>query len=534
MMVLSLLRREAPPILSSLCLCLVVAIGCLVLHAAFPYGMIFADTLGYVDQGMQFHLWEPNTLDWRHMPLFGFFLRFSTLFPYPTTVLFLINAALFALIIVVAFRLAASVFHSERVGFSIAMTLVIWEFLLQKTFFFLHILVADTPFGLLLLLGSLLVMLGWWKRTIPTVYCGFFILGLSAITKPIGVSFIPLWTIVAGLIGFETYRHAARHSARTGMLVSGICFVLLTVLLLGWCTRNALLYGSIRPSAFLFMNIAGRTLPFLEDDDRILPNEKDNAEFIRTVRTYEKNVGTTLNDYASFGIVDGYESPLWYLSRFVPGDVYDRSSKNSYFFRFDPFVVGVSLRIIAENSYRYTSVVLHDYLFMFSPWMMPHVNPDNVPSSRAWYFRQPSRSHMPDRLIRTLYPTDSSLSPERSSLQADYVLRMTNPLRSFLYQPIIRWSTALLTHVLLVVSLWIVWRKGNSAIRQRQPFILLSIITILLSANAIVTYLPTVMVEQPLQRYQLSGIMGLNFVYILWLFAIMRFLLRPMSRVRKN
>lgn len=522
------LQQEVSPVWFCLCLCAIVAIACVPLYAAFPYGMIWADTLGYAQQSLAFYVWKPNAMDWRHFPLYSFLIGFASLFQHPTTVLLCINAALFACVLLVVYRLAAALFLSERTGFGVALALLAWEFLLQKTFFFLHVLVADTPFSLLLQLGTLLVVLGWWKQRMYTVYAGFFVLGLSVITKPVSSSYVPLWIGIACLLGVAVAHAVPTQKKRTGMIAAGICIALLTAPLCGWCVRNGLLYDSFRPSAFLFKNLPGRALPYLADNDRILPDARENAEFLRIVREFEKHVGRTLNDYGSLGTINGYTSPLLYLSRFVPGYGTNEVPDHTYFFRFDPFVARVCLAIILHHPRRYATMVFWDYAAMYSPWIPRYIDPDNIHSSRAWYFRQPARRHIPEYLLRTLYPADDGRWPDatQANLQADAFIRLSNPLRAILRDQRIRFGAAILAHVLAGISIVFLWRRGSAALLHRRHDVLLAVITVTLFGNAMFLYFSTVLVEQPLERYQLPGILGLHFLFLLWLLAGLRLLWR--------
>jgi hypothetical protein len=503
--------------LRTLALILLTAAACLVLRAAYPFGILWADTQGYVSHGTSFSLLEANDQDWRHMPVFSLMLRASLLLSHPVDLLFWTNAALFLGIILMVRCIAARVTGLDRLGFLCALLVLAGEIALMNTFFFVANLLADTPYALLLLLGSLLALDGWASRKTAPTAVGFVLVGLTALIKPAAMSIIPLWSIFAVWIGIETWMlgKSAKTSFAKAALYAGLVLLPLSL----WSARNALLYDDARPSSFLSRNILARVLPLVRDGDRLLSSADDDERFLRDLRAYEKNIGTGYNDYFSDGVRNGYPGPINALMRLMPGGT--GSYLTDFPQRFDQFGIRVALRIIAQHPAEYAAMAGGGYAKLFQPWVKDHAGPIRAASSRERYFSRYPSDFAPEWELKLLYPPDGRIRPTDANFVADQALRLSDPLRATLLRKTVRRSFTVLIHVIAAAAIWILWRSRRS-LTERRPLTVLAVITLLLFGNAFCNYLLATLVELPLERYQLSASMGLNVLYALWAIVAVR------------
>jgi hypothetical protein len=486
---------------------IILTVGaCIVLQSAYPYGMLWADTVGYLEHGFLFQLFETNIHDWRHMPLFSFLLRISVTFSDPPALIFWIQATLFGAVILMLRKIASRILGSDRAGFLCALAILLWEIALMNTFFFTVNLVADTPYMLLLLLGSLMAIDGWWDRSPARLTVGLGFIGLAAITKPAALSILPLWGLFALWSAWQLPIRKRWAAAFLAALILPLAL---------WSMRTAVLYGTARPNAFLSRNILARVLPLVREGDRLLPTPADDEQFITRIRTFERQVGTDYNDYMSFGMVQGLESPMYFLRKFMPGD--RRPSAPDFPYRFDAFGIDVALRIIGLHPWEYAMMVFKDYVMLFRPWVKPHPDPHQYSNARSYYFVRQTEKFAPRWELTILYPPEGLVDPDASNSVADKLLQLSNPLRKTLMRKPIALAFVLLAHVLACASTWMLLRSGRKVFRERGPTLLLTVCTLLLFGNAFFNYLLAALVEEPLERYQLSAAMGLNILYAIWI-----------------
>lgn len=480
------LPRYAGSAAAILSLIIALTIIFVIVALCFPYGVLSWDTAGYYLAAGGFRLFAASAQDGERTIPYGIVLHAAQLFREPSIAIFWMNALLYGLNIVLVFLLGKRLFASTLAGWLLAGFLLWNELSIIRTVLSNVHMLSDPFYSNILLLGTLLVLIGWLARQTPVSIIGCIVLGIAILTRPVGMVLIPMWVIFIFL------------TQRGRWKLCTVSLMLLLVPFLSMSLRNAMLYGQFKTTATAGHNVLSRVLPLLQDTDQVLPDQALNTGFIRAVRDGERAFGTDFNSYA-WGHSAEVPGPFFYLSATLPSTGTTRDQ-----FTLDSLSLAVAKRIILKHPSAYITMTLQGYHQLSR---IPSFRNMSAPESLLAYAQEIYKHGLTsaDFIRLPLYPPDGTLPLERLTLQAAVRLSALfslpgEGLFAFLWSTTLLW-VALHLCVIAAASYCLLGKKRYRAICA---------MIVILFMTAALQYLLTSAVELPLERYALPGELALH------------------------
>ncbi|HVW67254.1 MAG TPA: hypothetical protein VHA78_06045 [Candidatus Peribacteraceae bacterium] len=347
----------------------------LLLHRMFPFAVVTSDTPWYLSVVSPFHLWAPNYFEWLRMPLIGWVFRAAAVFPQPGTVVFCFNALLFTLSATAVYWFARVLLRSLWKGVLFASLFIMTEAVCMHSFFSTLQVSADSSFGSLILIGMLLIAGGWLRGGRPALFAGYALVGLAAFERPFGICLFILLLPVA----FLPPRTGSSPPWTLRLRHASICIALLTLPLLLWSARNAVVYGTFEPTAATGRYLLAKVAPLIESGDVILPNAADNRLFVAAAISFRHTKGTTYNRFMT-SYLTADENPYIILYR-ADGATPPFVFNDELLFAHNGAATRAAQRIIALHPAAYAAMVVRDYVTLTGRSLQLA-----IPSSIATYY----------------------------------------------------------------------------------------------------------------------------------------------------
>lgn len=351
------------------------------LTVAYPYGFNNVETSSWWLIAEHFNWFAPNADDWWRTIPAGALLRASVVFPNPSIAVFWFHNTLFAFNMALMFTLSAGLFRNIRVAIILTACAIAVEVLSAHTFYFGLQMKADPLYANLLAIGTQLALVSYVYRSFKTAVAAYAILGVTAFTKSVGIATFPVFLPVAILLCLRIFgSHHARGWRSLPLAAVWRIVVLATLLLMPvslWQARNWLIYGRPEVSAFRGMFMLCKTMPLLQDDDRILDDPRLNRQFIEVTRDFERKVGIDHSRNATakqrYWIFDWYlpwrvqpYGPFDFLSEKFYGRPLDRTVAKGYFdVAHESAKIGT--RLLLAHPVEALRMVAIEYVDMFNP-----------------------------------------------------------------------------------------------------------------------------------------------------------------------
>jgi hypothetical protein len=319
---------------------------------------------------------------------------------------------LFSLNVALVFILGRALFASAWKGLALALSVLFFEIACMRTFFQSLQASADPFFAELVCLGVLMALVGWLRTWPIASICACAILGISAFTKPVGMSFLPVWTLFALC---QWWPKAGKSAQRLTVMFLSVTLLWGPVEL--WSLRNYYVFGIAKTVGSGGCSLLAATLPLISDNDRILDDPAKNAAFIAAVRecekTHQMSWGREPSPWARqcwyeeyFNLRDELSMPFEFLSRLTkrPSEKRQFSAKRDSIemFQIDAMATQIAWAIIKAHPAAYLGRVVREYISMFSPLSVPAYVWENYNSDPLVVYR----THGPDGLAAdfSLYP----------------------------------------------------------------------------------------------------------------------------------
>lgn len=496
-------------------------LSCAILFLGFPYAVIHQDTGSYWDLYHSFHFWSANNNDWARTPVYSGIIAIAFLFPQPALFILWCNAVFFALGITGIAWMTTALFHSKKAGAFCAIIVLCMEIFFLHSFTYTLLILTDPLYADLVLIGSMLILGGWLRhRTIP-LWIGFFCLGIAALLRPVGICLFPVW--IGFLIFLWMYERKKRDSFSSGRSF-GIAIILLLLPTLLWTTRNGIVYGHARVSAFGGRNLLPHVLSLVQDDDVLFPDAEENRAFIDYLHTFGQTFGTD-EDIYRWGGSDNMPNMF---TRFLPLTPVYAEKKGvimgmdyaQAMFEMDALTTHLAIRIIALHPIAYLQLVAHHlFLILKEPIYTLADDP------HAWYLMR-MRPPLPQDTVQSFYPPDGAID----ALDGNRIVSgwMTHTLQSpfitmlrtgiFMILPFVY-------DVLVLLSLFFLWYPLRVFSTSSFAFRPALIVLLCLLFTALSHYLLTAMVEGGNERYALPGEIGLHLCVLLSIVMVWKWLL---------
>lgn len=465
---------------------------CILLLQAFPYGIPYPDTGSFLANASTFGLFTPNGNDWARTIPFEALLKVSLLFKNPTHFVTLIHCSLFIITLNLVLWSIRPLFRSLWTPLIITTALLMTEVSLMRVFFYNVILLADAPYAHLVLIGALLV-LGSWLRQKPTpLYLGFFILGLAWFVKPVGLALLPSWGLFA-IFGTGSNTLKWPHIWWKHATLSLLLFLAPTLL---WSTRNAIVYGSFHSSAMSGFQALAGVLPFVEDGDTLLKDSEKNEQFMKALRTFEKQFGIEFNTYL---YQDTKEAPNLFrtLAYLLPPKNPDANPPTGFSMNTTYWVL--VMRIGLAHPLPVLSHIFENYLHLFQLFTILPQNPSGTYKEQL--------SSLSEEHRKLLYPPDGSFEPSTIDMQSFQFLQ------SFNTSPLL--SMNIIFHGLLFIYSLSALVCCYSPTKYNVNLLHISTFILMLLSITLFHNLAAAIAGPPIERYMLPGEMPLRLAILL-------------------
>ncbi len=496
----------------------------------FPYGIVQGDTGTYLLLAQHFHIFHFNELDWARTAPYGFLLRFALHFSNPTMTVYWICSLLYCINIVLLFWMSLGIFRETWVAFAFSAAILMWEIVNADVMLQQLILLADSPLASLTFMGILLILGGRMKESLIPQLLGYAALGLAMFTKPSGMALLPPWMIFACCtLGKDAWRSDSRRE----WMIFALSLALFVGPNLLWSARNFVLYDTFKPTGYGGFNLLPRVVPLLKDSDRLFDDQKQNDDFIRGVRLFEKNVGTGYAQY-SWGSAKGYLCPNALLQTSVLASLYGTRDPSLYELTKANFVVDklatrTALRIIFAHPEAYLRMVKEDYIALFAPvggydWLQ-------VPEPKVL---GPIMAELGPWQKNTFFPPDGTIDLSQSDERVRHFLASFSGTSGML-RWIDQWQKTVYTaaiHILFFLSLMaLLNRRRLEKLRMRSLDLSnAAICTLMMCVTAFAFNLVASLVELPLKRYALPSEMPMDTAIILSVFVVILLMTEGISR----
>lgn len=486
-----------------------------ILSLCYPDGITNQETKGYWWISTDFHLLAPNLYDWVRTIPYGVVLRICSQFPHPTHVIYWINTSMFSVSAALVLVLGRLLFASLAAGFGLAMSLLVFEFVCMRLFFHNLHATADPFFAELVHLGILLTLIGWLRPARVLFIFGYAILGLAAFTKPVGLSFLPVWSL------FGCYVFWTNNGKSLGKLVITVSIILLWCPSLLWSLRNDYIYGPSETLGNFGFSMLQAVFPLMSDQDQLLDDPSANANFKAAVRATERENKIKWADNTPaltrqewydcyFGIGNEPSIPLVLLTKMAdphwtdkkPGSGWD--SKEMH--KVDAIAGKLAWKIIRAHPQEFFHRFKVEYVTMFSPLHLPPMEWESYKSDPEIAYRERDIGDFEPNFF--LYPRCGRPLATASNKS------LAHGLGNFLYNQSIQAALRLyyanqfwLPHLIFLGALVsFVWATANRRqIGQRTNIDQIAVVLVMLFVTTAFDYATVSLCQVARLRYAIAG-----------------------------